>query len=252
MKNYKLYIVGGFVRDKLLGIKSKDVDYAFEYSEEYVKVYNNFTPIKAYEDMNDILEEEGFEIFLETPDCFTTRAKFPKNHINKGLTADFVMCRKETYPDALSRQPLVEIGNLYDDLYRRDFRVNAMALSEDGVLIDPFNGSKDIENKILSCPKDAMTSFMDDPLRAIRCMRFAVTKNFKIDDDCKKALKNEKVWSKLGKTVSRERVREELLIMFKHDTLKSVNVFYESLLPGILHWYILKDDIWLKPTTEKK
>ena len=112
MKNYKLYIVGGYVRDKLLGLKSKDIDYAFEFDEDFIKKYKNLSPSDFYTMMNITLKNEGFEIFLETPSCFTTRAKFPKGHINENLTADFVLCRKEVYLDENTRQPSVAIGNL--------------------------------------------------------------------------------------------------------------------------------------------
>ena len=252
MKNYKLYIVGGFVRDKLLGVDSKDVDYAFEFSDEFFREFRTSTPNWFYREMNAILEAEGYEIFLETPDCFTTRAKFPKGHINEKLTADFVMCRKENYPDKTSRQPLVEVGNLYDDLLRRDFRLNAMALTEDGVLIDPFNGEKDLKNRILSCPIDAETSFMDDPLRAIRCLRFAATKNFLINDDCKFALRDRRIWEKFEVVVSRERVREELLKMFKYNTFLALKILNDHVSPRVLRDVIFKDDMWLKPSVEKR
>lgn len=249
--DYKLYIVGGYVRDKLLGIESKDIDYAFEFSRDYIQLHTTQSTSWFYEKMNTILREEGFEIFLETPSCFTTRAKFPKGHGNEGLTADFVMCRKETYPDQDSRQPLVTIGNLLDDLTRRDFKVNAMALTDFDILIDPFKGQEDLKKRVLSCPVDAHTSFMDDPLRIIRALRFAVTKGFTIDEDCIDAMKDPYVWIKFDKVVSRERVREELLRMFKFDTFKSINTLNNYVFDHYIKNFIFKDDIWLKPTTEK-
>lgn len=251
MKNYKLYIVGGYVRDKLLGLKSKDIDYAFEFDEDFIKKYKNLSPSDFYTMMNITLKNEGFEIFLETPSCFTTRAKFPKGHINEKLTADFVLCRKEVYLDENTRQPSVQIGNLYDDLERRDFTVNAMAITEDGVLIDPFNGSKDLSDKILKCPISAKTSFNDDPLRAIRALRFIVTKNLEIDTDIKESLNDMKMWEKFDKVVSRERVREELHKMFIFDTVESLNIF-KYLPETVTKNIIFKKDIWLKTTTEKK
>ena len=251
MRNYKLYIVGGYVRDKLLGLKSKDIDYAFEFDEDFIKKYKNLSPSDFYTMMNIMLKNEGFEIFLETPSCFTTRAKFPKGHINENLTADFVLCRKEVYLDENTRQPSVEIGNLYDDLERRDFTVNAIAIAEDGILIDPFNGSEDLSNKILKCPINAKTSFNDDPLRAIRALRFIVTKNLEIDIDIKESLNDMKMWEKFDKVVSRERVRDELHKMFKFDTFESLNIF-KYIPETVIKNIIFKNDIWLKPTAEKK
>lgn len=252
MKNYKLYVVGGFVRDKLLGVKSNDVDYAFEFSEEYVNTSKHFIPLQAYEDMNVILKNEGYEIFLETPKAFTTRAKFPIGHQNQGLVADFVLCRKEVYLDPNSRSPTVQIGTLYDDLLRRDFTVNAIAIDEEGNLIDPFNGQKDLKEKILKCPTDAITSFMDDPLRAIRCLRFAVTKGFDISDDCRYALQNEPMWEKFDKVVSRQRVQQELKKMFIFNVVDSMTIILDEVEPHIVKDIIFKEDIWLKPTDEKK
>lgn len=249
---YKLYKVGGCVRDSLLGIESKDIDFSFEFTSEFIDKFKEEPIDGFYEVMNNILKSEGFEIFLETPSCFTTRARFPKGHRHEGLTADFVMCRKETYPDKESRKPVVEMGSLYDDLERRDFCCNAIAQDENNVLIDPFNGISDIRNKILRCPINAHTSFKDDPLRAIRCLRFALTKTFTISDDCVSSLKEYDMWYKFDKVVSRERVREELSKMFKYNSLLAIEILYKYIPKTYIHKFIFKDDIWLKPTNEKQ
>ena len=253
-KLYKLYEVGGCVRDRLLGIKSKDIDYSFEFTEKFINMVpkSAATPTLFYITMNNMLKNEGFEIFLETLDCFTTRARFPKGHQHEGITADFVMCRKETYENPESRQPTVSIGTLYDDLLRRDFNVNAIAQDEDGNLIDPFNGQEDLENMVLRCPVDAQTSFMDDPLRMIRALRFIVTKGFNPDEDIIKAFENEDIWAKFDTVVSRERVRDELFKMFCANTYDAMNVLSRYLNPEILKYRVFKEDIWLKPTTTKR
>ena len=80
-KQFKIYKVGGCVRDALLGVKSKDIDFSFEFSDEFVEKLKDEPVSGFYETMNKILEKEGFEIFLETPKAFTTRAKFPSNHV---------------------------------------------------------------------------------------------------------------------------------------------------------------------------
>lgn len=252
MKEFKLYVVGGYVRDKLLGVESKDVDFAFEFTREYLDLIGGATPNALYLIMNDLLKDRGFDIFLETPECFTTRARFPEDHEHAGLTADFVMCRKETYPDPETRTPKVEVGNIYDDLKRRDFTVNAIAITEDGEYLDPFNGQKDLQDRILKCPVDAQTSFNDDPLRAIRCLRFLLTKGFVPSDDCIKALEDGKMWAKFDKVVSRERVREELLRMFKFDTLQTLSILNAFVNPVFIQDIIFKNDLWLKPTFEKR
>lgn len=249
MKDFKLYKVGGCVRDEILGVKSKDIDFSFEFISGEVLT---LSPEVSFNRMNEILKVEGFEIFLETPSCFTTRARFPKDHENSGLCADFVMCRKEVYNDPESRQPTVLVGNLYEDLQRRDFTVNAIAQDENGILIDPFNGRKDLKEMILKCPIDAETSFMDDPLRMLRALRFMVTKNFRVDEDIAWMMFQHKVWVKFDDVVSRERVREELYKMFHYDTIRSLKILSEYVPQHYVTDYIFKGDMWLKPTTEKK
>ena len=252
-KYYKLYICGGYVRDSLLGIKSKDIDFSFEFSEEFVEKFKDEPVSGFYETMNKILEKEGFEIFLETPKAFTTRAKFPSNHVFSGLTADFVLCRKESYPDPDTRIPKVEIGTLFDDLQRRDFTVNAIAEDEDGNLIDPFNGVKDVKDKILKCPIDAKTSFNDDPLRMLRALRFAITKGFKMSSEVGMVIMaDEGMWEKFSKVVSQERVREEVFKMFKHDTVETLSLLLtlQTYSPINVMEKIFANGMWLKPTFE--
>lgn len=255
MKTYNLYEVGGCVRDRLLGIKSKDIDYSFEFTEESREQMKDWSVVAHYGRMNAILRAEGFDIFLMTEDCFTTRARFPKDHKHSNLTADFVMCRKETYPHSDSRKPEVEVGTLFDDLRRRDFTMNAIAEDEDGNLIDPFNGQKDIQDKILRCPIDAQTSFNDDPLRMLRALRFSITKGFGIPRDITDVINEDTdLWSKFSKVVSQERIREEVCKMMKHDSIGTIRLLSsfddKSSLPILEK--IFAEGMWLKPTTEKK
>ena len=130
---FKFYEVGGCVRDEILGLKSKDIDYVAVPSDDLLKdvssAHTMFGILEGY------LKEEGFELFLVTPDCFTIRAKFPKNHKYQGV-ADFVMARKEIGYVEGTRTPIVVPGTLKDDLERRDFTVNAMAKGDDGEIID--------------------------------------------------------------------------------------------------------------------
>lgn len=256
MKNYKLYEVGGCIRDRLLGLESKDIDYSFEFSSEVRENMSNISPRGYYNAMNSILRSEGFEIFLETPDCFTTRARFPKGHRHEKLTADFVMCRKETYPHSDSRIPHVEVGTLFDDLQRRDFTMNAIAEDEDGNLIDPFNGQKDIKDKIIRCPIDAQTSFNDDPLRMLRALRFSITKDFDMDREILNVIHHDsKMWSKFSEVVSQERIREEVYKMMKHNTIRAmtrlVTLQVASLNVNVLD-KIFTEGMWLEPTLKKK
>lgn len=243
MEKFKLYKVGGCVRDTLLGLKSKDIDYSFIFEE----IDTTITPDEYFIKMKNILESIGVEIFQLRPDCFTIRGRL------NGESVDYVMGRKETYPNPKSRIPLVEMGNLYEELRRRDFTVNAIAEDEDGNLIDPFNGVKDIKDKILKCPINAKTSFNDDPLRMLRALRFAITKGFKMSSEVSMViLADEDMWEKFSKVVSQERIREEVFKMFKHDTIEALDLLCTLQMnsPVNVMEKIFANGMWLKPTFE--
>ncbi len=245
---FKFYEVGGCVRDEILGLKSKDIDYVAVPSEDLLKdissAHTMFGILEGY------LKEEGFELFLVTPDCFTIRAKFPKGHKYQGV-ADFVMARKEIgyIPD--TRQPIVVPGTLYDDLERRDFTLNALAKDEDGSIIDYFDGKWALENKMLLTPLDSKVTMLDDPLRMLRAFRFSITKGFTISTRIWETLLMDSVVEKLEQVVSQERIRDEVYKMMKHDTLKTLELFERIRIinPKILE-IIFGKGLWLKPTTE--
>ena len=242
----KLFKVGGCVRDTFLGIDSKDIDFTFVLDNLNQTVEQGFT------DMETWMIERGFKIFLSTPDMFTIRAKFPKGDPNEGLVADFVMARKEIGYVEGTRRPIISLGTLHDDLIRRDFTVNAIAMSEDGQIIDPFMGVDDIKKKILITPLDPIITLMDDPLRLIRALRFAITKNFKISQEILDAMKQPALMEKLQLTVSGERIREEIVKMMATDTPKAFRLLsvIDDHIPGFLE-AIFKNGLWLKPTFEK-
>ena len=173
----QIFKVGGCVRDKLLGVESKDIDFTFVLDDL------NQTVEEGFQSMTSWLAHEAFSIFLSTPDCFTIRAKFPKGNKNEGLVADFVMARKEIgYIDG-TRQPILVLGTLEDDLIRRDFTLNAMAEDDEGNIIDLFGGQEDLRRGLLKTPLDAHITMMDDPLRFLRALRFSITKGFDIHFD---------------------------------------------------------------------
>lgn len=252
--NYKIYKVGGCVRDHLLGVKAKDIDYAFEFSDDFLSKFKTISPDMFYDRMNEILHSEGFEIFLETPSCFTTRARFPQGHEFEGEVADFVMCRKEEYLDANSRVPTVSMGSLLDDLSRRDFTINTIAMDEDGNIIDPFNGIQDIKQRTLRCPIDVTQSFNDDPLRMLRALRFSITKKFFMSHEVERVIKEDlEMWEKFSEVVSSERVREELTKMMKFDSITTMSllVHFDKTSPISILKRIFRDEMWLMPTTKK-
>lgn len=241
-----IYQVGGCVRDRLLGVTPKDYDFVYV-SDDVSNIEN------AFEEMTNYLQENGYKIFLSTPDCFTIRARFPTSHQFKNLTADFVLARKEiSYADN-SRKPECVPSNLYDDLERRDFTINAMAEDEEGNLIDYFNGTEDLEEGILRTPTDPLKSFGDDPLRLIRAMRFNITRNFEFSDEVKVAFNNPELWKKLKLTVSTERIRDELFKCFSHDTVHTLRFLQniDDINSNILD-NIFSGSLWLKPTMEKQ
>ena len=168
----KIFKVGGCIRDKFLGLDSKDIDFTFVLEDT-----KGFTVEDGFQIMTNWMTDQGFEIFLSTPDCFTIRAKFPKDHQFAGLVADFVMARKEVGYVEGTRRPILELGTLEDDLVRRDFTLNALAEDIDGNLIDLFGGVEDLKAGILRTPLDAKTTIMDDPLRILRALRFTITKD---------------------------------------------------------------------------
>jgi poly(A) polymerase len=242
----KIFKVGGCVRDRLLGVDTKDIDFTF--------VLDNldWTVESGFQIMTDWMTVNDFEIFLSTPECFTIRAKFPKEHKYSGMVADFVMARKEVGYVEGTRRPILELGTLEDDLLRRDFTLNAMAEDIDGNLIDIFGGIDDLKIGLLRTPLPAKQTMMDDPLRILRALRFTITKDFVMSDDIWEAMKQPNILNKLEQTVSGERIREELMKMMKYDTPKSLRLLMDvdEIIPGFLN-LIFKDGMWLKPTNEK-
>lgn len=226
----KMYRVGGCVRDKLMGFKSKDIDYSVE--------------APSYSAMREAIVARGGQIFLETPEYLTIRAKVP----NLGA-ADFVLCRKDgQYSDG--RHPdLVEPGTLTEDLARRDFTMNAIAEAEDGTLFDPFGGQADIKRRIIKCVGSAQKRFEEDYLRMLRAIRFTVTKKMIMDDKIVQCLQDPQMVKRLL-DVSVERVYEEMMKAFKHDTLDTL-VLLETF--DLVRNIVLgpQTGLWLKPTLEK-
>lgn len=223
----KHYLVGGAVRDELLGVRSKDLDYAVE--------------APSFDAMREWILGQGMEIFLDRPEFNVIRARKGRE------VADYVLCRKEG-PYSDSRHPdWVETGTIFDDLARRDFTVNAIAKdAETGEYVDPWNGRKDLEDGFLRAVGNAEDRLKEDPLRAFRALRFAITKNLHISGDLDRALR-----SMPGdmESVSTERIRDEIFKMFKSETTGSMGLLlsYRSYLD-----IIVDRDIWFKATTEDK
>jgi poly(A) polymerase len=239
MKTCKEYLVGGAVRDELLGLQSKDLDYVFVFDD----VNQNQTVEECFNEMYQNIQERG-EIFLSTPSCYTIRYKDKETKEVK----DVVMARKEIGYIPGTRTPIIVPGTLYDDLERRDFTLNALAKDDDGNIIDYFNGMEDLKNRVLRTPLPTELTFNDDPLRILRSIRFSITKGFTIPSQMALVIERYNYDEKM-KVVSTERIREELYKCFKHDTLETLRILNEF--SGLRNYVFSNGGLWLKPTMEQ-
>jgi tRNA nucleotidyltransferase (CCA-adding enzyme) len=224
--NIKLYRVGGCVRDKILGVKSKDIDFSVE--------------APSFDAMRDEIVRRGGEIFLEKPEYLTIRARVPELG-----AADFVLCRKDgDYIDG-RRPEDVEPGTLMDDLSRRDFTMNAIAEDEDGRLIDPFSGQLDMILKVIHCVGNTRERFEEDYLRMLRALRFSITKSMGLSLEIRLCLQSDMA-DKIA-DVAEERVREEMLKCFRADTMRTLQLLEEF---PLVKGAVFSGKLWLKPTME--
>lgn len=184
------FVVGGYVRDRLMG-----------------RDFRN--------DIDVVVVGSGIDYATRVGDRLGVKVAVYKNFGTASLRhgdiqLEFVGARKESYR-ADSRKPIVEDGSLEDDQHRRDFTINAMALSlnkaDFGRLLDPFSGRTDIQHRIIRTPLDPAETFSDDPLRMMRAVRFATQLNFKIDIGAIQAIAANKERIKI---ISRERIIDEL------------------------------------------
>lgn len=184
------YVVGGYVRDMLLGRPSKDVDI--------------MSVGKGIDLARKVGERLGVQDVVVYQNFGTALVKYHEFEV------EFVGARKESYRSD-SRKPIVEDGTMEDDLNRRDFTINALAISLNGnrygQLIDQFGGLADMEDKVLRTPLDPDITYSDDPLRMMRAVRFAAQLGFKIDADSLEAISRN---ADRLRIVSRERIVDEL------------------------------------------
>ena len=200
------YVVGGYVRDIFLERPSNDIDVVvvgsgIDVAEELKRMVGKKAHLSVFRNFG------------------TAQVKVRQRGVE--YEVEFVGARKESYSHD-SRKPIVEDGTLEDDQNRRDFTINAMAIclnkNRFGELVDPFNGLADLEDGIIATPLDPEITFSDDPLRMMRCIRFATQLNFQIENETFEAL--ERMVDRI-KIVSGERIKDELnkIILAPHPSI---------------------------------
>ncbi len=208
-QNTEAYVIGGYVRDLLLGRSSKDIDIVVHGSgiglaEETARKLGNLHV--------SVFKNFGTAMFRY-----------------KGMEIEFVGARKESYR-ANSRKPIVEEGTIDDDQKRRDFTINALAISlnrhDYGTLIDPFGGLVHLEQRIIKTPLEPGITFSDDPLRMMRAIRFASQLNFTIEENTLKGIREQRHRISI---VSGERIMDEFnKIMLSPEPSRGIRLLDET------------------------
>ena len=213
--NIPAYLVGGFVRDLLINRKNKDIDIVvvgdgIAFADEISKTLDVFPVIKFQEFGTAMIPLENMDL-------------------------EIVSARKEVYKDS-TRNPQVSFTDLNEDLKRRDFTINTMAISINkdnfGEFIDPFNGISDLKLNRIITPLDPKETFFEDPLRMLRAIRFASQLGYEIDEDTFLAIKT---YAQRIDIISKERVRDEFLkILMTPIPSYGLNLLSQSGLMNIL------------------
>lgn len=211
--NVEAYVIGGYVRDCILGRETKDID-----------VVSTGKGIELAQAVAAKLGGSKISVFK----------RFGTAMINhKDLEVEFVGARKESYSED-SRKPAVEDGTIKDDQDRRDFTINAMAISLNdgswGELVDPFNGVEDLKKGILRTPLEPSKTYSDDPLRMMRAIRFATQLDFQIEEESFQAIYQNRERISI---VSQERITDELnKIVLAKVPSKGFKLLFNT---GLLH-----------------
>lgn len=186
---FEAYIVGGYVRDHILGIESTDIDICTNAKVKDI--------LDIFSDVNASSNEYGAVKII------TNKAKI-----------DITTYRRDLRYNGSRRKVEMEyVDNLIDDIQRRDFTMNTLCMSKEGNIIDVLGGRKDIEDKIVRCVGDINERINEDPLRMLRAVRFATVLDFKIEENLYEELKKNK---ELLETLSMERIKEELTKILIH------------------------------------
>jgi putative nucleotidyltransferase with HDIG domain len=213
---YEIYVVGGYVRDKILGIESKDIDFVLVGD---AMVFSEL--LKRRLCLRNIIRYQRFGTFMAKVDDYLL---------------EFVNAREESYQDD-SRKPVTRQADLYTDLSRRDFTINTLAMSIDpenyGNIIDRYDGIADLKNGIIRTPLEPEKTFKDDPLRMMRAVRFATRFSFTIDSGTMEAIKRS---AHRLEIISRERITDELNKILRCS--KPSTGFRLLDQTGLLEWFL--------------
>ncbi len=204
-----LRVAGGWVRDRLMGKESKDIDFAISNmsGEKFANIVNDWM-------LKQGMEARGVGIIEANPD--------QSKHLETATTfifdlpIDFVNLRTETYSQE-SRIPTIAIGTPEEDAFRRDLTINALFYNIHTGEVEDFTGQglQDLKDGVIRTPLDPFVTFTDDPLRILRAIRFASRYNFKLDEKLVVAAQHESICYALDRKISRERIGSELKGMFK-------------------------------------
>lgn len=249
----RMYLVGGSVRDHLIdpSIVSHDIDFAVE--------------AESYEAMFLALVRMGVTIYKPLPKYVTIRGGIPYRAVagkyifprgwsgsaDAMIPADFTLCREETMYSDKRHPDVVTPASLNVDLSRRDFTMNALAMTEDGDIIDRSGGMEDIKDKLVRCVGNPRERFLEDPLRILRAVRFMVKLGFHPDNDLENTLRYSSVIDGLS-SLPVERVQDEMNRAMRHswrETMLLVMVRYPLLGDALNRWF---DSLWFKATTEDR
>ncbi len=221
--SYKAYIVGGFVRDYVLGIESSDID-----------ITTNATP------------KEIKELFIDS--CLPNDLYGSVIVIKKGIRFDITTFREEKdYEDHRKPGTIQYIDDLYPDLLRRDFVINTLCMDDKGEIIDYLGAQEDIRNRIIRTVGDAKSKFTDDSLRILRAIRFATILDFSLSDEVVEAIRETK---EFVKTLSYTRKKEELDKIFNSSNRdKGIKLLLDFKLDEELELYNLDKVLGLDVTS---
>jgi tRNA nucleotidyltransferase/poly(A) polymerase len=259
MATPKLYLTGGMLRDHVMlgnsGVtavlypdRSKDFDFAVE--------ADSFAAMREY-----LVFARGLVVWQERPEFVTLRGRVDLTKFgsfggllrgkNGMVDADFTLCRAEAMYSDKRHPDVVTPAPLSVDLSRRDFTVNAMAMSEDGDLVDPFGGTLDSHKCLLRCVGDPQVRFLEDPLRVLRALRFAVKYAMGVEYETMRAAN---ACALHVATLPVERVREELSKAFKADWFRTAQALTDMSAFHRVGVAVARNfpDLWLKATVEAK